>query len=126
MLPVENDLYTPIISRFLRIEDTTWGDEKKGYIVRFRGQLYNQDSAQAYDQLAQVVHPQNIPPLFRLEENRHVILLMNGIIQSKPTKMWGNIMFFILTLFSVAFAGAIYSSASSMTNFPTNITGWFN
>ena len=126
MLPVENDLYTPIISRFLRIEDTTWGDEKKGYIVRFRGQLYNQDSAQAYDQLAQVLHPQNITPLFRLEENRHVILLMNGIIQSKPTKMWGNILFFILTLFSVAFAGAIYSSASSMANFPTNITGWFN
>ncbi len=45
MLPVENDQYTSIIARYLRIDDTTWGEEKKGYLVRYRGQLYNQDSS---------------------------------------------------------------------------------
>ncbi len=122
MLPVENDLYTPIISRFLRIEDTTWGDEKKGYIARYRGQLYSQDFVQAYDQLAQALRPQNITPLFRLEENRHVILLMNGIIQPKPSKIWGNILFFVLTVISVAFTGAMFSASA----LPTNLSGWFN
>src|SRR5512139_490690 len=47
MLPVESDSYTPIVGRFLRVEDTTWGDEKKGFFVRYRGELYSQDSAQA-------------------------------------------------------------------------------
>ena len=56
MLPVENDIYTPIVGRYMRIFDTTWGDEKKGYLVRYRGELTSQDSSQAYDQLAQDVH----------------------------------------------------------------------
>ena len=45
MLPIENDVYTPIIGRYMRIDDRTWGEEKKGVLIRFRGQLYNQDSA---------------------------------------------------------------------------------
>jgi Zn-dependent protease len=122
MLPVENDLYAPIISRYLRIEDTTWGDEKKGYIVRYRGQLYNQDSALAYDELAQALRSRNVTPLFRLEEDRHVILLMNGIIQPKPSKIWGNILFFLLTVLSVAFTGAMFSSSA----LPISLSGWFN
>ena len=121
MLPTENNLFTPIIARYLHIDDTTWGEEKKGYLVRYRGQLYNQDSALAYDQLAQALRPYNVTPLFRLEEDRHVILLLNGIIQPKPTKIWGNILFFILTVISVTFAGALFTTA----DFPSNISGWF-
>jgi membrane-associated protease RseP (regulator of RpoE activity) len=120
MLPVENDNYTPIVSRFLRIEDTTWGDEKKGYLVRFRGQLFNQDSAQAYDQLAQALRSVNVTPLFRLEEDRHVVILINGVIQPKPTKIWGNILFFILTGLSVMFTGGVAVAG----NIPSNINGW--
>jgi membrane-associated protease RseP (regulator of RpoE activity) len=122
MLPVENDLYTPIVSRILRIDDTTWGDEKKGFLVRYRGQLYNPDTAQAYDQLAQALRGLNVTPLFRLEENRHAVVLMNGVIQPKPAKIWGNILFFILTILSVMFAGA----ASYTNKLPTTISGWFS
>jgi len=120
MLPDANDQYTPIITRYFRIEDTTWGEEKKGYLVRYRGQLYNQDSATVYDQLAQTLRPLNVTPLFRLEENRQVILLMNGIIQPKPSKIWGNIFFFILTVLSVMFVGGFYSGTTT----PTTIDGW--
>lgn len=120
MLPVQNDIYTSIIARYLRIDDTTWGDEKKGYLVRYRGQLYNQDSAQAYDQLSQALRPNNVTPLFRLEENRHVILLLNGIIQPKPTKIWGNILFFLLTVLSVMYVGAV----NSATTAPITINDW--
>src|SRR4030042_5806515 len=103
MLPVENDNYTSIVARYLRIDDTTWGEEKKGFLVRYRGQLYHQDSAQAYDQLAQALRNLNLTPLFRLEDNRHVIILINGVIHAKPSKVWGNILFFILTLLSVMY-----------------------
>src|SRR4030042_3342040 len=101
MLPVTNDPYTPAVARFLRIDDTTVGDEKKGFIVRFRGQLYNQDSAQAYDQLAQALQQLNVTPIFRLEENRHTVVLLNIVIQPKPSKVWGNILFFILQVLTV-------------------------
>lgn len=122
MLAIENDLFTPIISRYLHIEDKTWGDDKKGYVIRFSGQLYNQDSAQAYDQLAEVLRPQNITPIFRLESGKHIILLQNGIIQPKPTRIWANILFFILTLISVTFTGAVFSSG----DIPSSISGWYN
>jgi membrane-associated protease RseP (regulator of RpoE activity) len=124
MLQVENDQYTSIIARYFRIDDTTWGDEKKGYLVRYRGQLYNQDTAQAYDQLAQALRPNNITPLFRLEGNHHVILLLNGIIQPKPTKIWGNIVFFIITVLSVMFVGANYSAADPTGSLPASLNGW--
>jgi membrane-associated protease RseP (regulator of RpoE activity) len=120
MLPVENDQYTSIIARYLRIDDITWGEEKKGYLVRYRGQLYNQDSAQAYDQLAQALRPINITPLFRLEEDRHVILLLNGIIQPKPSKIWGNILFFVLTVLSVMFVGA----ENTTSGLPATFNSW--
>jgi hypothetical protein len=121
MLPVENDIYTPIVGRYMRIFDTTWGDEKKGYLVRYRGELTNQDSSQAYDQLAKDVHSLGLTPLFRIEENRHVIVLMNGIIQPKPTKIWGNILFFILTVISVMFAGAVSYAGGYI---PSNLRDW--
>jgi len=122
MLPVTNDPYTPFVARILRIDDTTWGDEKKGFIVRFRGQLFSQDSAQAYDQLAKDLRNFKVIPLFRMEENRHTIVLLNGVIQPKPTKIWGNVLFFILTVLSVMFTGAV----SYAGEIPTNPSDWFS
>jgi len=125
MLPVENDNYTSIVARYLRIDDTTWGEEKKGFLVRYRGQLYNQDSAQAYDQLAQALRNLNLTPLFRLEDNRHVIILINGVIHAKPAKVWGNILFFILTLLSVMYTGAASTAAiRSPSDIPSSLSEW--
>jgi membrane-associated protease RseP (regulator of RpoE activity) len=121
MLPVVNDPLTPIVARILRIEDTTWGDEKKGFIVRFRGQLYNQDSAQAYDQLAEQLRELNVTPLFRIEDNRHTVVLVNSLAKPKPSKIWVNILLFILTVVSVTFTGAVNFAGS----IPTNISEWF-
>lgn len=122
MLPDASDPYTPIISRFLHIEDTTRGEEKNNYLVRYRGQLINQDSATAYEQLAQALRPLNVTPLFRMDENRHAIILVNGIIQPKPSKIWGNIVFFLLTILSVMFTGGLSSSGE----LPNSASGWFN
>ncbi len=119
--PVQNDVLTSIISQYFRIDDTTWGDDKAGYLVRYRGSLYNQDSAAAYDQLAHALRDYFVTPLFRIEENQQVIRLMKGIIQPKPSKIWGNILFFFLTVISVTFAGAYFFSNS---NIPSSISGW--
>ena len=119
MLP-ENDQFTPIISRFLRIESTTWGDNKKGEVVRYTGQLYNQDSSTSYDQLAEALRPSMVTPLFRTASGRHLIILMNGIIQPKPTSIWPNILFFALTLLSVMYVGGL----NSATAMPATLNDW--
>jgi Zn-dependent protease len=122
MLPVENDPLTPIVARFMRIQETNKGEEKSNYLVRYRGQLISQDSAEAYDQLAQALRSYNLTPLFRIEEEKHAIILVKGILQPKPTKVWGNVIFFILTVLSVMFAGA-YSAAGKLPGSPSD---WFS
>jgi len=55
MLQTDLDELTAIISRVFNIEDVTRGDGKQGYLVRYRGRLLAEDSAQAYDQLAEAL-----------------------------------------------------------------------
>jgi Zn-dependent protease len=119
MYPVENDPYTPSVSRVLRVEDVTWGEQKKGFIVRYRGSLYNQDSAAAYDELANSLKSQNVTPLFRMEEGRHAVILVPGIVRPPPAKVWVNGVLFLLTVITVLMAGALYSYSGPS---PENIT----
>lgn len=103
-----------IVERVLRIEDTTWGSSKQGYLARFRGQLYG-DSATAYDQLAEALRLYEITPVFRMEGDRHVVLLLEGINHTTPSNPWVNVVLFLLTLFSVLFAGALYGYEGPVT-----------
>ncbi len=114
MLPVENDNLTPLASRIMRIEDVTWGDQKQGFIVRYRGQIYNPDTAAAYDDLAQALRPLEITPLFRIEEGRHAVILVAGVVHTKPSKIWVNAVLFILTIFSVMLTGALFTPTETL------------
>ena len=62
-----------------------------------------------------------ITPLFRLEGQKHVILLMKGIIRPKESKVWVNIVLFALTVVSVIFAGAIYAYQGPEPSDPTEL-----
>jgi Zn-dependent protease len=119
--PVQEDVYTPIVAQYFLIDDTEWGDDKKKYLVRYAGQLYSQDSAAAYDQLTAALRPEHVTPLFRLEGDQQVIQLLNGVIQTRPSRIRWNILFFILTVISVTFTGAFLFTA----DLPSGLTGWF-
>ncbi len=106
--PVDAANLTPIISKVLEIEDITRGDPKENYIARYRGKLLV-DSISAYDSLAETLKPYDITPLFRKEKEQHIIILMQGIIQPKPSNPWINLLLFIITFLSVIFAGALYA-----------------
>ena len=107
-LPLEAEIYSPIVSRVMRIEDVTLGDSKSNYLVRYRGELYG-DSEEAYDALAKLLRPRDVTPLFRKENDQHVVLLMAGTIQPKPSNPIVNLVMFGLTVLSVIFAGALYA-----------------
>ena len=109
MIPTEYERLTSIVSRVLRVEDVTQGDAKKQYVARYRGRLYSDDSAAAYEQLAAALRPLELTPLFRKEKDQHVVVLLHGVVRPKPSNAWVNLVLFILTVISVLIAGVYYT-----------------
>jgi membrane-associated protease RseP (regulator of RpoE activity) len=105
----EFDNLTSIVARVLSITDITHGDQKKQYLTRYRGRLLNEDSAAAYDQLADALRPLDITPLFRQEKDQDVVILLSGVIEPSPSRVWVNLLLFVITVFSVFFAGVYYT-----------------
>ncbi len=90
----------------MAIEDITLGNAKDSYLVRYRGKIRG-DSAEAYDQLAARLRPQGITPLFRKDHDTQVVLLVDGVLESKQSNPVVNLVLFIVTLVSVIFAGSM-------------------
>ncbi len=102
----ETEIFTSLVSRVFRVDDVTSEDPRKGFFLRYRGELLNEDSAQAYDQLADLLSPYNAMPLFRIEEGRQVIYLAPKEPEPQKDKISTNIILFILTVLSVMMVGA--------------------
>ncbi len=108
-MSVEMDMLAGLVSKVMRIEDTTQGTGKTKYVVRFRGRLYSEDSERAYDQLFEQLKPYGITPLFRWDGNLHAVLLVKGVPQNpKPSNPRVNLLLFIVTFFSVLLTGALF------------------
>ena len=105
---IQNNQFNIVVSRVLSIEDITWGEPKQKYLVRYRGKLLT-DSAIAFDQLSKDLRPLGVTPQFRMEQDSHSITLLSGVFKSSPSNPWINLALFIITLFSVIFAGALYA-----------------
>ncbi len=102
----ETQVFTDLVSRVFRIEDVTSEDPRKGFFLRYRGELLSEESADAYDLLAESLVPYNTMPLFRMEEGRQIIYLAPKQPEPKQDKVSTNIILFVLTVFSVMLAGA--------------------
>ncbi len=79
---------------------------QKGFLARYRGQLLDEDSASAYDRLADSLQTYKVTPLFRIEEEKQVIYLTPKRPEPKRDRVSTNIILFVLTVFSVMLAGA--------------------
>ena len=111
----DSEILNSIVSRIFRYDDVTMGDPNKGYFLRYRGTLLR-DSVEAYDSLAEALRPYDITPLFRLEKESQVVLLVRGTIHPKPSKVWVNILLFALTVLSVLFVGTYYGYQGPVPN----------
>jgi len=103
----EIDLLTNHVSRIFRVENVTAGDPKE-WIARYRGHLLNkEDSAAAYDQLADSLRPYNITPLFRKEagDKQVIFLVPSPTLPKLSPRIYTNIILFVLTIFSVMLTG---------------------
>ena len=108
------DPYLQQVKQVFRIEEVTWGDEKKNFLVRYRGKLLL-DSEAAYLQLAKSLQNLDATPLFRIEEGEEIIVLLKGIVTPKPSNPWINLILFILTGISVVFAGTFFEYRGPLT-----------
>jgi membrane-associated protease RseP (regulator of RpoE activity) len=102
----ETEVLTNLVARVFRVDDVTSEDPRKGFFLRYRGQLLDEDSASLYDLLADSLIPYSIIPLFKIEDNRQVIYLAPKPPEPKKDKISTNIILFVLTVFSVMLAGA--------------------
>jgi hypothetical protein len=102
----EPEILTSLVSRVFRIEDMTLGDPQKGWLVRYRGYLTMEDSAEAYDMLAESLKPYGLMPLFRKEGTLQLVFLVPALPEVKQRPPVLNIVMFLLTVVSVMLAGA--------------------
>lgn len=104
----ESEILNQLVSRIFRIEDVTSlnPQQQPGFLMRYRGQLLDEDSASAYDVLAGLLDPYQISPIFRIEDGRQIIYLAPKAPDPAPEKYSTNVILFVLTVFSVMLAGA--------------------
>ncbi|MEY2816756.1 MAG: hypothetical protein RL275_219 [Chloroflexota bacterium] len=102
----EPEFLNQLVARIFRIEDvTSMEPHQQGFLMRYRGQLLDEDSASAYDLLAGLLDPYRISLHFRIEDGRQVIYLAPKQPDPKQDKVSTNIILFVLTVFSVMLAG---------------------
>ena len=99
-----SDPLTSQVARVFDIEETNWAEPNQNFIVCYRGRLLR-DSMEAYDFLAETLRARETTPLFRVEDDRQVILLVEGVNRPRKSNLWVNLVMFILTLLSVFFVG---------------------
>jgi membrane-associated protease RseP (regulator of RpoE activity) len=107
---VDVEVLHSLVKRIFSIEDITLGGAQQKFIVRYRGRISIPDTASAYDQLADLLKPYNITPLFRWDGGRHSIILVSGVLVTKPSNPWVNIILGGLTFLSVLITGALYNA----------------
>jgi len=106
---VDPELLSALVRRVFYIEDVTLGGPQQNFIVRYRGHISLEDTVSAYDQLQTLLKPYNITPLFRWDEGRHAVILVNGVPAPRASNPWVNVVLGVLTLLSVLYMGANYS-----------------
>ncbi len=121
-IPTEN--LDALVRRVFIIEDTTLGGEKSGFLVRYHGRLL-EDSAQAYDRLAQSLEPLKLTPLFRVENGRQTILIAPSLAAARPFNPRVNLILFVLTLLSVLFTGGALSIEGELPKGVLEVVGLF-
>ncbi|HEY3344789.1 MAG TPA: site-2 protease family protein [Anaerolineaceae bacterium] len=95
------------VGRYFNIESVTRGaGAAKDYITRYTGCLYSEDSATAYDQLSDQLKPLGATPLFRMDQNRQVVVLI-AALPVHGTRVRVNILLYVLTALSLVFVGYI-------------------
>ena len=105
-----------IIEQVFQIDDITIGGSKDSFLFRFRGRLLEEDSESTFLQLEGRLKSFKMTPLFRMEDGRHVILIVDNSKTPGESNPWINLLMFLFTIASVLLTGAIVNTNTILTN----------
>ena len=100
------DSLVQLVSQILDIEGHTVGDTKADYILRFSGRL-KLSSEEAYQKLLNQLRPLQLVPLFRSENGNHLIYIKEALPKPEEPSRRINYILFLVTFFSILFAGIL-------------------
>ena len=110
-----SDSIKNIIEQVFQIDDITIGGSKDSFLFRYRGRLLEEDSERTFFHLEDKLKNFKMTPLFRMEEGRHVILIVDNSKTPGESNPWINLLMFLLTVVSVLLTGAFYNSETLLT-----------
>ncbi|MBX3047532.1 MAG: site-2 protease family protein [Anaerolineales bacterium] len=114
------DTVTPLVARYLDIEQVTQGGGKLPYTMRYSGKL-RIPSERAHRELSAALKAQKLNVFLREEQGQHEIVLVRAPARPKRSNPWGNLAVFLLTVASVVFTGALYELGDST---PASLNEW--
>jgi membrane-associated protease RseP (regulator of RpoE activity) len=105
--------FDQLVAREMVIEQAARGEANQEFALRYTGRLRSADSAAAFERLDTALSGRGLMPLFRLEDGRHVILLVKRPSKPKPSDPRVNFALFLATVASVFYIGILsnYSPA---------------
>lgn len=108
-MPYDQIKYFEIVQQEFNITDVVYGKgDANSIIAKFTGTLKNPDSEIAYANMEAALKPLKLLPLFRLEGENQVVLLVPELERPKKANPRFNLVLFILTIISVLFTGGLY------------------
>ena len=107
-----------LLARIMTVDDTTLGTPLQPFVARARGRLHK-PSEEAFEELAAAVLPLGLMPMFREEDGRHTVYLVRKPATPGLSAIRVNLILFVLTIFSVMFAGAVNTLPASLLPMPS-------
>ncbi len=96
------------IGKYFQIDEITYGGPKQPFVVRYRGNLINNDSQSSYDLIANAILDEKLVPMMHRENGVINLYLIPDMTKKKILNPRVNLILFILTLLSVLFTGGMY------------------
>ncbi len=104
---VKLDTLAGVVQQYFRIDDYILGSPRQNFVIQYHGHFIS-ESSQAYDKIAASVQTLGLVPLFRIENDRQTIYIVDGLPEPKPSNVNINLILFVITVFTVMLTGALY------------------
>lgn len=119
----QQEVIDALVRRVFSIQDITQGSANQGFVLRYRGHLLSEDSIKSYDELTEWLKPQHLTPLFRMDGDQQVILLIQELPTPKEGRPIFNLIMFLLTVISAIFAGGYFHLTGPLPSDPIAAIG---
>jgi len=106
---VPTETVVDMVSDVMDIGNIVVGKDKE--LLRIRGKLFV-ESDEAYDRLSVAMGQIGLTPLFRLEKEDDLVIVIRSLPVENTGNPWLNILLFVVTLVTVLYAGSMHSSES--------------